>query len=204
MVGEKLTKLEKPLINEYRSKRKLYFVPLIFAPKEEDLSKMVEKYWKEAHIQLLGLEKKLGEPKRLYYEMVPMGGKEGIKAIEGLKAGWQIVKERLDKGVEFIPIEDKDMLTEFMDWGKCLNIGLQNEKVFNKIYEWYMETRRKRHHHIAQVINKTLRPAEAGVLFMEEGGVLELPKDFEVFRIAPPTLEEIKQRIREKHLKNQG
>lgn len=199
-------RLEKPQLKEYKGKRRLYFIPLVFAPKEGDLLKMVERYWEEVRDQLMGLEKRLGEVSKIYYEMVPVGGEEGAKAIEGLKAGWAIVKERLDKGAKLEPIEEREMLTEFMDWGRCLGVGLQNEKVFNKVHGYYMDVRKRRHSHIARTITRTLGPNEAGILFMEEGHALQFPGDLEVFHIAPPSLDEIKQWIRRRDLKawNQG
>lgn len=199
-MGERLGRIERPEAQEYKGKRKLYFVPLVFIPQgsNDELLKIVKRYWEEVQDRLMSLEGKLGETKRVYYELISTGGNEGVKAIEELKAGYQIVKERLDKGAHLEAIEDKEILTEFMDWRRCLGIGLQNEKVLNKVYEYYMDVRQRRYEHIAKRIEETLGPGEAGILLMEEGHNVRFPQDLEVFYIVPPSLDEIKQWIRQK------
>ncbi|NIU84563.1 MAG: hypothetical protein GWN17_10870, partial [Candidatus Korarchaeota archaeon] len=67
----------------------------------------------------------------MYHELIPVGGKEGMKAIKELNSeSYQIANARVKKGAKLQPIEDSELLTEFMDWSRCLVLGLQNQKVF--------------------------------------------------------------------------
>ena len=85
-----------------------------------------------------------------------------------------------------------------MDWSKCLFVGLQNQKVFTKVYEYYTETQTKRNENVAQQIDDTLKSGEAGILFFREGHQVQFPSDIQVFYIAPPALDEIQRWLRER------
>lgn len=198
-MSQELGKIEKPSVEEFRSARKLFFVPLIFTPREiqGELFEKVFRYWDQVESQLTNLESKLGTVKKVYHELVPVGGEEGGKIIEELNStSYGIVKARLDKGAELEPLEDADLLTESMDWTKCLAVGLQNQKVFEKVYEFYTEANRKRNEHIAKMINDTLKEGESGIVLMREGHQVQFPADIEVFYVAPPGLDEIKRWLR--------
>ncbi len=110
----------------------------------------------------------------------------------------------MDKGAQIETIEDSNLLTEFMDWGKCLAVGLQNQKVFTKIYEYYTEVSKKRNEYITQQIDKTLKANETGILFMEEGHQVQFPSDIQVFYVSPPALDEIKRWLRDREVKSKG
>jgi hypothetical protein len=199
MMSQELGKIEKPSVEEYRASRKLFFVPLIFMPRDiqGELFEKVFRYWDQVESQLTNLELKLGIVKKVYHELVPVGGDEGGKIIEELNStSYGIVKTRLDKGAELEPLEDADLLTESMDWTKCLAVGLQNPKVFERIYEFYTEANRKRNEHIAKMIDETLKEGEAGILLMREGHQVQFSADIEVFYVAPPGLDEIKRWLR--------
>ena len=196
---QELGKIEKPSVEEYRAARKLFFVPLLFTPKqlEGELFEKVFKYWDQVEGQLTNLELKLGIVKKVYHELVPVGGEEGSKILEELNStSYGIVKARLDKGAELEPLEDADLLTESMDWTKCLAIGLQNQKVFDKVYEAYLQSQKKRNEHIAKMIDNTLKEGEIGILLMREGHQVQFPADIEVFYVSPPGLDEIKRWLR--------
>jgi hypothetical protein len=196
---QELGKIEKPSVEEYRAARKLFFVPLLFTPKqlEGELFEKVFKYWDQVEGQLTNLELKLGIVKKVYHELVPVGGEEGSKIIEELNStSYGIVRARLDKGAELEPLEDADLLTESMDWTKCLAIGLQNQKVFDKVYEAYLQSQKKRNEHIAKMIDNTLKEGEIGILLMREGHQVQFPADIEVFYVSPPGLDEIKRWLR--------
>jgi hypothetical protein len=206
-MSEELGKVEKPSVEEFKSGRKLYFVPLIYSGKEspaEYLEKF-NRYWDEVETQISNLELKLGRVKRIYHELISLGGDEGFKSIEKLNdKTCQIVKSRLAESAQLEALEEDECLTEFMDWGRCLAIGLQNEKVFTKVYESYIEASQGRNEHIARQIDETLKEDEVGVLFMREGHQVQFPSDIEVFYIAPPTLDEIKRWLRDHEGKPEG
>jgi len=202
-MSQELGKIEKPSVEEYRTARKLFFVPLIFTPRDiqGELFEKVFRYWDQVESQLTNLELKLGIVKRVYHELVPVGGEEGGKIIEELNStSYGIVKARVDKGAELEPLENTDLLTESMDWTKCLAVGLQNQKVFDKVYESYTEANRKRNEHIAKMIDETLKEGEAGILLMREGHQVQFPADIEVFYVSPPGLDEIKRWLRTKEV----
>ena len=202
-MSQELGKIDKPEVEGYRAARKLFFVPLIFTPRDiqGELFEKVFRYWDQVESQLASLELKLGIAKKVYHELVPVGGEEGSKIIEELNStSYGIVKARLDKGAELEPLEDSEMLTESMDWTRCLAVGLQNAKVFDKVYEFYIQSQKKRNEHIAKMINDTLKESEVGILLMREGHQVQFPADIEVFYVAPPGLDEIKRWLRTKDI----
>jgi len=202
-MSQELGKIEKPAVEEYKAARKLFFVPLIFTPRDiqGELFEKVFRYWDQVESQLTSLELKLGIARKVYHELVPVGGEEGSKIIEELNStSYGIIKARLDKGAELEPLEDADLLTESMDWTRCLAVGLQNQKVFDKVYNLYIESQKKRNEHIAKIINDTLKESEVGILLMREGHQVQFPADIEVFYVAPPGLDEIKRWLRTKEM----
>jgi hypothetical protein len=203
-MAEELGKIEKPAVENFKGARKLFFVPLVFSPRqlEGELFQMVFKYWEQVETQLANLETKLGQVKRVYHELVPAGGEEGAKIIEELNStSYDVVKSRVEKGAQLEALEDADLLTESMDWTKCLAIGLQNEKVFNQVYEFYSKSQNKRNEHIAKKIDETLKEGECGILLMREGHHVQFPPDIEVFYVSPPGLDEIKRWLRSREIK---
>jgi len=200
-MSEELGKIEKPPAQEFKTRRKLYFVPLIYCGKEspaEYLEKF-NRYWDQVENQMGNLELKLGRVDKIYHELIPIGGDDGFKAIEELNdKSYQIVKNRLDKGAYLEVIEESELLTEFMDWSRCLAVGLQNQKVFTKVYESYAEVSQKRNEHIARQIDETLKEDETGVLFMREEHQVQFPADIQVFYVTPPALDEVKRWLRDR------
>jgi hypothetical protein len=90
-----------------------------------------------------------------------------------------------------------------MDWMKCLAVGLQNQQVFDKVYNLYIEAQKKRNEHIAKVIDDTLKESEVGILLMREGHQVQFPADIEVFYVSPPGLDEVKRWLRTKEIEAQ-
>lgn len=200
-MSEELGKIEKPAVEEYREGRKLFFVPLIFAPPGIPLEflEKVNRYWDEVDSHVTNLESKLGTVKKIFHELVPAGDEEGSKAIEEINdASYQIVRRRLEKEAKLQPIEDVDLLTEFMDWSRCLAVGLQNQKVFTKVYEFYLEVQKRRNEDIAKKLDETLEDGESGILLMREGHQVQFPSDIQVLYVAPPSLDEINRWLRDR------
>jgi len=204
-MAEELGKIEKPQADEFKRGRKLYFVPLIYCGKEspaEYLEKF-NKYWDQVESQMSELELKLGKVNKIYHELIPAGGEDGIKVIKELNdKSYKIIKSRLDKGAQLEAAEDSELLTEFMDWSKCLVIGLQNQKVFTRVYESYTEAGKNRNEHIARQIDETLKADEIGIFFMREGHQVQFQPDIQVFYVAPPALDEIKRWLRDREVKS--
>ena len=199
-MSEELGKMEKPSAEEFKGKRKLFFVPFIYSDREapNEYQKKLNNYWKQVENQIEDLESKLGEINRIYHELVPVGGDDGNTAVKELnEQGHNIIKLCMEKGAQLEALEDSDLLTELMDWGKCLTIGLQNEGVIGKVYQSYVEVNKKRNEHISSRIEETLKADEVGILLMREGHQVQFPPDIQVFYIAPPALDEIKRWSRE-------
>jgi hypothetical protein len=203
-MSQELGKIEKPSAEEFKKGRKLYFVPLVYCEKEppaEYLEKF-NNYWDQVENQVSSLELKLGRIDRIYHELISAGGEDGAKVIKELNdRSYQIVENRLGKGTQLEATEEAGLLTEFMDWSRCLVVGLQNQQVFTTVYEYYTEANKKRNEHIAKKIDETLKEDEVGILFMREGHQIQFPPDVKVFYVVPPTLDEIKRWLRDQGAK---
>lgn len=203
-MAEELGKIEKPPVESFKKGRKLYFIPLVYGGKDlpEDYLQKFNKYWEQVEKQVAELALKLGEVNRVYHELVAASGEEGLKAIADLsEKSRKIVGDCLEKQAQLEPVEDNDILTEFMDWSRCLIIGLQNPRVMSRVYESYLEAGKKRNEYIARKIDETLKENEIGLLLMRENHQVQFPADIQVFYIAPPALDEIKRWLRENEAK---
>ncbi|MFA5316992.1 MAG: hypothetical protein WC369_06200 [Dehalococcoidales bacterium] len=197
---EELGKIEKPQASQFTNSRKLYFVPLanIWPKAEKDYTELFEKYWAQVTEQLAGLEQKLGIAKKLYHEFVTDGGEEGVKIvgqINSRSAG--IINEQLKRGAILEAVEDEAVLHEFMDWSRCLSIGLQSEPALSTVLQAFSEVSKKRNDQLARCIDETLGTEETGVLFMREGHQIQFAQDIQVIYIAPPALDEMKRWLRD-------
>ncbi|MFC2060702.1 hypothetical protein ACFLTZ_06430 [Chloroflexota bacterium] len=203
-MSEELGRIEKPVSEEFKTGRKLFFIPLIYCGKESpaDYMEIFSKYWNQVENQLAALELKLGQTHKIYHELIPVGGDDGVKVIKELnEKSHQIIETRLKEKAQLEATEESELLTEFMDWSRCLAIGLQNPNVFNKIYESYVEVNKKRNEHIARQIDETLKADEIGIFFMRESHQVQIPSDIHVFYVAPPALDEIGRWFRDREVK---
>lgn len=199
-MSEELGKIEKPSVEEYKTGRKLYFVPLVYSVLETQ-AEYIEKYnryWEQVDEQLGDLELKLGSVNRIYHEFISESGDDGLKTAQEMnEKAHEIVKKRIGNNARLETIEQLELLTEFMDWSRCLAIGLQNQDVWAKVYELFLEAGKKRNEHIARQIDETLEADEIGMLLMREGHQVQFPADVQVFYVAPPALDEIKRWFRD-------
>jgi hypothetical protein len=199
-MSEELGRIEKPPVEEFKSGRKLYFVPLVLSPKELPLEVLVkiDHYWDEVASHLSNLETKLGTVAGIYHELIPEGGEEGLKVLKELNLGsYNIVQSHLANGAKLEGTEDNTILTELMDWSRCLSLGLQNHEVITRIYEFYTEANKKRNEFITKKLNETLKEETSGILIMAEGHHVQFPPDTKVFYVSPPILDDIKRWMRD-------
>jgi hypothetical protein len=199
-MAEELGKIEKPPLVNFKKGRKLYFVPLIYSSKylPEDFLVKFHKYWQQVEKQVAELSAKLGDVNRIYHELIASSGEDATKTIGELsEKSHKIVQTCLDKKARLEAVEDSDILTEFMDWSRCLIIGLQNPRVASKIYDFYIEAGKKRNDYIARKIDETLGENEIGLILMRENHQVQFPPDIQVFYVAPPALDELKRWLRE-------
>ncbi|MFC1958723.1 hypothetical protein ACFLV6_02270 [Chloroflexota bacterium] len=208
-MSEELGKIEKPTVVEFKKGRKLYFIPLIYSSKDvpADYLEIFDKYWEQVEGHISELELKLGQISKIYHELIPSPEEDGIKVLKGLNdRSCRIVEKRVKKGCKLEVIEDAELLTEFMDWNRCLTIGLQNHKVLTKVYESYIEVNKIRNEFISTHIDETLEADEIGMLFLREEHQVKFPSGVEVFYVTPPALDELKRWLRnhEGQLSNPG
>lgn len=206
-MAEELGKIEKPSTGDFEGGRKLFFIPLIYSTPDApvEYAEKFNKYWNQVENQISELEMKLGQVRRIYHEFVPMSGDDGIAAIKELnEKSYMVVGNRLDKGASMEAMEETGLLTEFMDWSRCLSIGLQNQEVIGKVYESYTEASDKRNKYIASRIDETLQADEIGILIMREGHQVPFPSDVRIFYVSPPTLDEIKRWLRDREAEFAG
>jgi hypothetical protein len=199
-MAEELGKIEKPPVDKFKKGRKLYFIPLLYLGEDTPVEYLAlfNKYWEQVTKQLAELESKLGTVNRMYHELIPVSGEEGCNAVKELnEKSHNLIQTTVIKGAQMEALEDGNLMTEFMDWGRCLLIGLQNSNVMNRIYDSYIESGKKRNEYIAGKIDETLDNDEIGILFMRENHQVQFPPDIQVFYVAPPALDEIKRWIRE-------
>lgn len=199
-ISQELGRIEKPDAGKFLKLRKLYFVPLLYAGEgaDQEYTERVDRYWSQVDSHINELEKKLGPVSRIYHEFVTRGDQEGLKAIKEINSRTHaLVSSRMDSGAQLELIEDSEILAEFMDWNRCLFMGLQSQKAFSLVYQNFTEVSRKRNEHIARRIDETLKPDEAAVLLMKEGHQVQFPADIEVFYVAPPALDEVRRFIRD-------
>ena len=197
---EELGKIEKPAVDEFKNGRKLFFVPLVFSGRElpTEFTDIYNRYWDQVESQISGLEAKLGPVNRIFHELVPESGEEGLKTLQQISSNSLLIsKKRIEKGAVFEAVEDSETLSELMDWSRCLSIGLQSQKVFSTIHGFYNEVVKKRNESISKKLDELLKENESAILIMGEGHHTQFPPDIRVFYIAPPALDELKRWMRD-------
>lgn len=199
-MSSQLGKLEKPSADQFKEKRKLYLVPLVFAPREPDpdFADLYERYWREVREHLLKLEMSMGPIARVYHEAVWLAGQEGLDAAERVnERSASVARSKVEAGATFEALEDREPMVESIDWQRCLLLGLQSEKVAMQVESYYSEAERLRYEAMARRIDESLKPEEAGLLFISGDNRVSLPPDVRLFRVAPPALNDIHRWLRD-------
>jgi len=200
-MSEQLGKIEKPEAEQFKQKRKLYLIPLIFcndqAPPE--YSEKYKLYWAQVSQHLVNLEEKIGKVNHVYHESISLGDDEGLKVMEKLNpSSYAVAKEKFQNGAVLEATEDHEMAAESADWERFILIGFFSQRVADLATELYVEATHKRYKHIGKHINETLKPDEVGLLFIREGHIVQFPPDIEVFSVSPPALDDIHRWQRER------
>jgi len=200
-MAEELGKIEKPESRQFREKRKLYLIPLLFswegAPAE--YVEQLNLYWQQVREYVANLESKIGKVNRVYHESITLAGEEGLKIMERLNpSGCQIARDKCQSGAEFEVAEDTELSEESMDWERHLLMGFLSQKVAKVVSDFYVEASRRRYEHIARKIDETLKDNEVAMFYIREGHMVLFPPDIEVFSVAPPILDEIYRWLRDR------
>lgn len=199
-MAEPLGKLGKPDISNYRDKRKIYLVPLIFqgSNSPEEYTEKFDLYWRQVDDHINNLEIRIGKADHVYHEAIAFEDDDALNILEKYSPKThEITLDRCRRGATLESTEDKILCDESADWERCLMMGLISEKAAKMISELYVDVSRKRYEHINSRIDQTLKDGEAGILFIREGHMVQFPQDIEVFSIAPPVLDDIHRWYRE-------
>lgn len=195
-MAEELGKIEKPEAGQFEGKRKLYIVPLVYSAKDAppEYVERFKLYWEQVSQHIGNLEAKISKVSHVYHESITQAGENGLKLMEKLNlASHQITRDKCQGSAVLEAAEGKELADEAMDWERFLLMGFISQKVANTVSEFYFGVLKKRYEHIANIINETLKPGEAGMLIIREGHMVQFPQDIEVFSVAPPALDEIRR-----------
>ena len=200
-MAEELGKMEKPEAGQFREKRKLYLIPLLFSW-EGAPAEYVEKfnrYWEQVKEHVANLESTIGKVNRVYHELITMAGEDGLKVLERLNpSGCQIARDKCQSGAELEAAEDTELADESMDWERHLLMGFISQKVAGMVSDFFVEASRRRYEYIAGRVDETLKDGEVAMFFIREGHMVQFPPDIEVFSVAPPVLDEIHRWLRDR------
>ena len=191
-----LGQFEKPEAEPYQRQRKLFLVPNfpIMPGVYEELDPLLDKYWSEVRDHLNNLERSLGPVSHVYHEMVFEEGDDGLSFVEQMNPkGHSFIQALCQSTAKMEMTEDRALVEESSDWQRCLSIGLASEKVSKLAVDSYREATQKRWEHIAARIDETLVDQEAGALFIREDHSVQFPEGVQVFYVAPPALNALKQ-----------
>jgi hypothetical protein len=198
-MAEELGKIQRPEVSSFGGKRKLYVVPLLYrwpeAPNE--YVTIFNKYWAEVGSQLKHLGDRIGTVQHVYHEGIDDTGEESFKALEEYNpSSYNLAQNFIQNGAVLNAIEDRELFSETMDWERFIMLGISSSRVAKLVTEQYRTSMKNRYDSIIKRIEETLKPDEAGVLFIREGHPLQFPKEIEVFSVSPPSLDEIHRYMR--------
>jgi hypothetical protein len=200
-MAEELGKIEKPETEQFKGKRKLYLVPLLYSWENapEGYTEKFDLYWKQVNEHIANLESKIGGVNRIYHESITAAGEEGLKILEQVsRSSCDIAREKCRNGATVEATEDMELTDESMDWERHLLMGFMSQKVARMVSEFFAEASKKRYEYISAKIDETLGKNEAALLFIREGHRVQFPADMEVFSVAPPALDDIHRWLRER------
>jgi hypothetical protein len=196
-----LGKIQRPEVESFSGKRKLYFVPNVYPVRdaEEEYNNLVNRFWEDVEKQLERLEI-AGRASKILCESIYGDGEEALNILNRInERAHSLVKKRVEQGAVIQPIEDRDILNAYIDWRNCLAI-VRSREVSDKIYEFYKEALDRRLKHLQNAIDSNISAGEAAILIMEDDVrvKLQLSKDIELFLVMPPSYDDIMRWLRDR------
>lgn len=184
---------------QFDGSRKLLLVPLVTALRDdEELRRLVARYWEEVSQQVRSLEASLGLVSQLYHQGFVEEGDEALASLEkGNPLAYPFLKETCLRGARLRPTEEMDALLEAVDLQRCLLLGLLSSKVLGQVSDWYREAERRRYEGVARRIDETLERDQVGLLVIDEDHGVQFPQDIQVIYVAPPSLNDIRRWLRD-------
>ncbi len=193
---QELGRIERPSAEDFRGRRKLLLVPLLYHPPdlEEDGAAILNTLWEQTRTQVSSLQAGLGPVKHIYHESVVEGGEDALRSLEaGEVPSAALVRESRQAGAILEATEDPDALRETLDLQRCLMLTFSSEKVATQLREWFNDSARRRYEHIAARIDETLGQDEVGLLIINERHQVQFPPGVDVFYVAPPALDQFRR-----------
>lgn len=196
-----LGKIQRLNVEEFKGKRRLFCIPNVFVPEEDDenLKNLIEKYWNEALSHIEKLEK-LGPVTKIFVETIFIEGPEAVDVIRETNPYLSIlVNKKVSEGATIIGIESPETFGAFVDWGNCLRI-VKSISVIQKVFEFFNEVNQRRLKEISDKINNELREEESAILVLRDQDriKLSLPKDIEIFLVVPSIYDDLLRYLRDK------
>ena len=194
--GQELGRIERPAAEQYRGRRKLLLVPLVYSPAPDDPegAAALLSYWEQMQTQVAALENALGGLQRIYHETVTASEEEGMEQLQaGDHRSHAFVSGKRESGAALEATDDMEILLETLDLQRCLMIPLTSPSVASRLQEWHAEANRRRYEHIAARIDETLPDDGVGLLLISERHQVQFPADIEVFYVSPPALDEFRR-----------
>tara|TARA_B110000438_G_scaffold286237_1_gene317249 strand:+ start:315 stop:1049 length:735 start_codon:yes stop_codon:yes gene_type:complete len=210
-LNEELGKIKKPNAEKVLGKKKAFICVLLQAPQEasKELHDLIFNYWEAVDKNISNLEEKTGVVKKIFVEGIPGTGEDvAINLKEASLGAWNITEERRKTGAEFSELENLEILQKVIDWSKCLNVGLTNRGVAEKISEELKNESQARIEYIKSSLDKNIKDGESVIIFTGNQEI-SIPNDIEKFIISPPELDLVAQWVKkaqeamEAQMKNQ-
>ena len=195
-MAQELGRISKPNVDQYKGRRKLLLVPLVYGPSTDDETGAValQRYWDQMREQVDALQSALGGLHRVYHESLSQGGPEGLQQLEGRdQRSHSFIQAKCQAGATLEATESTEALMETLDLQRCLMIPLTSEKVSVQLHEWFTKSNLERYQHIARQIDQTLGEDETGILLISERHQVQFPEDIEVFYVSPPALDDFRR-----------
>jgi len=195
-MAQELGRISKPNVDQYKGRRKLLLVPLVYGPSTDDETGAValQRYWDQMREQVDALQSALGGLNRIYHESLSQGGPEGLQQLEGRdQRSHSFIQAKCQAGATLEATESAEALMETLDLQRCLMIPLTSEKVSVQLHEWFTKSNLERYQHIARQIDQTLGEDETGILLISERHQVQFPEDIEVFYVSPPALDDFRR-----------
>ncbi|HOA83808.1 MAG TPA: hypothetical protein PKZ17_07135 [Thermodesulfovibrio thiophilus] len=199
-----LGKIQRLNVEDFKSKRRLFCIPNLFIPEEDEdeyLKGLIEKYWFEALSNVEKLEK-LGFVTKIFIETIFIESSEAVDIIRETNPYlYPLIEKKVSEGAVVIGIENPEIFGEFIDWGNCLRV-VKTRTVMEKIFDYFNKINHKRLEEIGNKISKNLQEGESAILILREQDRIKLPleKDIEVFLVIPSTYDDILRYLRDKLL----
>lgn len=197
-LNEEIGKIEKPKADKVIGKKKAFICVLLQAPQEasKELHDLIFKYWEAVDKNISTLEEKTGVVKKIFVEGIPGKGEDVAMNLKEASLGaWNVIEERRKTGAEISELENLENLQKVIDWSKCLNVGLTNRSVAEKISEELKKASEERFEFIEKSLNDNLLEGESAIIFTGNQDI-NIPDNIEKFIISPPELDQVAQWVK--------